>query len=460
MKDKQLKLLSETPVSQAITRMGIPAIASTLIMAIYNMVDTLFIGMLHDDHALAAVAIAFPIMTLMTAVGQIFGAGAASTIGRSFGSQEDDYASKTATTIIFTSIGAGILFMLLGISLIEPIFKLFGTTDSVMPKAIEYGTWMYIGSLFSIPNQSFNNMARAEAKATLSMRSLMLGAVSNIILDPIFMFDLGGFGFNMGIRGASMATTLAQIISFIFISSHFFGGKTRVQVKRKNFSPSKELYGDVLRAGMPSGVTLMLSSLAMSVTNLTAVSVAPTVILAENIQSAYGIVLKITSMVQQGLFGYFLGYQPIASYAYGAKNKERFFASYHWTRKVMLCVSIPVTFIIELFAPSMISAFTSNPEIIAIGAKFLRLNSMFFVFVGVTGLLTITFQSIGHGLKGSIIAIARQGFLYIPLIITFGYVFGVDTIFYAQPLADIITLVISLVLYKSFLKQMDVYFST
>ncbi len=456
----QSKLLSEVPVAQAITRLGVPAIASMLIMAVYNLVDTLFIGMLNDDHALAAVAVAFPIMTLMSAVGQILGAGSASTISRAFGAKKDDHASKTATTIIYTSLIAGIVFMLVGVVLMEPIFRLFGTTEAVMVKAVEYGIWMYVGAIFSIPNQSFNNIARAEAKAMLSMRALMLGAVSNIILDPIFMFDLGGFGLNLGIEGASMATTLAQAIGFVYIASYFFRGKTRVEVKRKNFTFSKTIYSEVLRSGAPSGVVLMLSSLAMSVTNLTAVSVAPTVVVAENVQSAYGIVLKITSMVQQGLMGYFLGYQPIASYSYGAKNKERFFASYAWVRKVMFCVTIPLTIFLELTAPLLMSAFTDNPEIIEIGAKFLRLNSMFFIFIGITGLLTITFQAIGHGAKGAIIAVSRQGLLYIPMILIFGNVFGIDAIFYAQPLADAVTFIIGLLLYRSFIKQMNIYFAS
>ena len=324
------ELLSTAPVPKAITKIAIPAIMGMLIMALYNFVDTLFIGMLNSDEALAAVGVAFPIMTLMGAIGQVLGAGSAAAIGRSFGYGDDDHADKTATTIIYTSFVAGLVFMIVGIVFIEPIFKVFGATDSIMPYATEYGSWMFVGALFSIPNQTFNNIARAETKAVLSMTALMTGAIANIILDPIFMFD---FGFGMGIEGASIATTISQAISFIFISQFFFRGKSRVKVKPKNFKPSKVIYIDTLKSGAPVGVSQLLSTFAVSATNLVAINLSS---YGESMVAAYGIVLKVLSIVQYSLMGFLQGYQPIASYSYGSKNKERFFEAFKFARNFVL----------------------------------------------------------------------------------------------------------------------------
>ncbi len=458
MKSNSNDLLNEMPVRQAIMKIGIPAIAAMLVMAVYNLVDTLFIGMLKDDYALAAVAVAFPIMALMSALGQVLGGGAAVVIGRAFGAEREDEAHRTATTIIATALVGGILFMLMGLIFIEPIFRLFGTTDAVMSYAVEYGIWMYIGAIFSIPNQSFNNIARAEAKAVLSMKALMIGAISNVILDPIFMFDLNGYGLNMGLEGASMATTLAQAISFSFIAFYFFRGKMRVSVKAKYLKMSKKIYSDVLTSGLPIGVSQFLSTIAVSVTNIAAVTFATTETAAENMQSAYGIVLKISMMCLFVIFGYLQGYQPIASVAYGAKNKNRFYESFYYIAKALAIISLISTVIIQIFATQAIMAFTSTPEIIEVGAYLLRTTNIFMVCLVFIYLIMFTFQATGKGRGGGIIALARQGYIYIPALLLLGYFMGLDGIFYAQPVADLGTAIITFILWKKLKVELDQYF--
>ncbi len=458
MKSQSENLLSEMPVRQAIMKIGIPAITAMLVMAVYNLVDTLFIGMLNDDYALAAVAVAFPIMALMGAVGQVFGAGAAVVIGRAFGAQKEESAHQTATTIIATSFIAGFIFMLVGIIFIEPIFRLFGTTEAVMDYAVEYGIWMYIGAMFSIPNQSFNNIARAEAKAVLSMKALMIGAISNVILDPIFMFDLNGFGLNMGLEGASMATTLAQAIGFVFIASYFFRGKMRVKIKKKYLKISKKIYSDVLTSGLPIGVSQFLSTIAVSVTNIVAVAVADTETAAENMQSAYGIVLKIAMMALYVIMGYLQGYQPIASVAYGAKNKERFYESFRYISKALFIIAAVSTVLIQVFATPAIAAFTSTPEIIEMGAFLLRTTNIFLILLVFIYLIMFTFQATGKGGKGGIIALARQGYLYLPVLLILGNTMGLEGIFYAQPIADLGTALIAFALWRKMKVELEHYF--
>ncbi len=453
-------VLGELSIPKAIAKIGIPAMASMLIMAIYNLVDTFFIGMLNDDRALTAVAVAFPIMGLIGAIGQVFGAGAAATVTRAFGSSNEDYANQVGTTIIFTSFIAGVVFMLIGIIFIEPIFRLFGTTDSVMASAKEYGVWMYIGSIFSIPNQTFNNLARAETKAILSLQALSIGAISNIILDPIFMFEMNGFGLNMGIEGASIATTLAQGIAFAYIAFHFFTGKTRITPKLKYISFNKTIYKEVFKTGAPIGVTQALTTLAVSFTNIAAISYAPEIVYGENIQSAYGVVLKVNSVLQMIIMGYLMGYQPLVSFAYGAKNKKRFYEAFRFVRKILFIFTIPLTIIGQIAAPYIMMGFSKNPQIIEMGTIFIRMNLIFFVLVALSYFWMITFQATGNGLFGSIIALSRQGILYIPTLFLACHFIGIDTIYYVQPIADFLTALIGFILFTRYKRQLEVYFDS
>lgn len=458
------ELLGSLPISKSITKLAIPAIIAMLIMAMYNFVDTLFIGMLDSDEALAAVSVAFPIMTLMGALGQVMGAGSAAVIGRAFGYNDNDYASKTATTIIFSSVLVAFVFMTIGLVFSEPVFTVFGATERIMPYAKEYGSWMFIGAIFSIPNQCFNNIARAETKAVLSATALMTGAIANIILDPIFMFtfDFAGiqFGLGMGLVGASMATTLSQMISFIFLAQFFFRGKSKVHITPKNFNPCKKIYAETLKSGAPIGTTQLLSAVAVSFTNVMAVQAAPDVITGDNFIAAYGVVLKVLSIIQFTCMGFLQGYQPIASYSYGSKNRERFLGAYNFTKIMMLSYAVLATVIVQVFSRNIIMVFSKNEEIINYGAKLLSMNNAFFILTAFCFLIMLTSQATGNGKLGSIVALSRQGFLYIPALIIFPMLLDFEGIFYAQAFADLITFIIAYISFKKYLKVLDTHFAS
>lgn len=453
-------ILSEMPVGKAMTKIGVPAIFAMLIMAIYNLVDTMFIARLDNTYAMSAISIAFPIMTLIGAVGQILGAGTASAVGRAFGQGKDKLADKLATTAIYLALISGVLFAFTGLTFLEPIFKVFGATDSVMEYAKAYGSWMFVGAIFSIPNQAFNNLARAETRATLSMLALTIGAVSNIILDPIFMFDLNGFGLNLGIEGASIATTIAQSISFLFIGSFFFFNKMRVSIKPKNFAPIKKVVSDILRSGVPIGVVQVLSTVAITVVNNICIMVAIDELTGVNMQSASGIVLKIILIFQYIVMGFLQGFQPIASYSYGSRDKHRFFTAFRYSVNFIIGYSMIVSTISIFFAPQIISIMSpSSPQVLEMSETLLRNNSVFFLFLALIFLLIITFQSTGNGRQGGILAFSRQGFIFIPAIIILTSVIGLDGIYYAQPLSDLITAFIALSLYMNFKKTLDEHFN-
>ena len=200
-------LLSTVNPSKAITKLAIPATLALLAKAVYNIVDTAYIGMLGSDIALAAVGVTLPLLLIMVSVENIFAAGASVLAGRQLGAGEKEGANKTITTIVGFSMLVGIGLCVLGIAFMDPLLTAFGADSEVLPQAKDYAFWMFIAALFNLPAQSLNCAARAESSVKISSVAVIAGAVLNVILDPIFMFS---WGLNMGVEGASLATTISQ----------------------------------------------------------------------------------------------------------------------------------------------------------------------------------------------------------------------------------------------------------
>lgn len=451
MKTSKEQLLSSAPVTPSIVKMAIPAILAMLVTALYNFVDTAYIGMLHDTKALTAVGIAFPIFMLIMAFGQLLGVGAATTIGRQLGAGNKEGANATATTVIATSFVFGVLFTGIGLCFMGPLFRAFGASEEVLPLTIEYGKYMFFAAFFEIPNQSFNSIARAETSTKTAAISLVIGAVSNIILDPIFMFT-----FNMGIGGAAFATALSQFISFLFIAGYFITGRSIVRFRPAYFKPSGKLYQEVFRSGTPVFISQILISVAVAATNLMIAKLP----MGDNILAAYGVVLKVIVIGQYILFGYMQGYQPIASYAYGAKNKQRFYQAFFSTLKICIGISVVITLIYIFSGKALIRLFNQDPFIIESGEKLIISQVILFVSLGFSVLMTTLFQAIGQGTLGILVSSLRQGIAYIPLLLLFGSLWGFTGILLAQPVADVITMLVSIWVAKYIFKQFEKTFAS
>lgn len=441
----QEQILSEVPVGKAIRILAIPAIMGTLILAVYNLVDTAFIGMLKSTEALSAVSIAFPIMSLLNAAGQILGVGAATYIGIQLGGKKHKEAGQTASTVIFLSVISGLLFAILGLCLQGSIFRFFGASEAVLPYAREYGTWMFIGAIFTVPNQTLNNVVRAETNAKLSAAALGLGAVINVILDPILMFD---FGLGLGVAGASIATTISQSVSFLFLIVYFLRGKSLLHVSVKNIKWKKSMISEVFKTGSPSGASQILVSVSVAVTNVIAARYGDFVV------AAFGIVLKVISLGQFVIFGYVQGFQPIASYSFGAKNKERFSQALRAAMKfvIITCASLTVMYIV--FRNPILSVFSQDQAVLEIAVPILVSQVVLYVAMGIVILMTAVFQSTSQGVKGIVLSISRQGIFFFPLIIFFPIIFNLRGLYFVQPVADVFSLGLAYILFRKIKKQL------
>lgn len=439
-------LLSSVRPSKAITSLAIPATLALMAKAIYNIVDTAYIGMLDSDLALAAVGVTLPLLLIMVSIENIFAAGAAVLAGRQLGADDKEGAGRTITTVVGVSLFIGIGLCILGILFMEPLLRMFGASDTVLPLAKDYAFWMFIAALFNLPAQSLNCAARAESSVKISSIAVITGAAINVVLDPIFMFS---WGFDMGVGGASLATTVSQFVTFAILAGYYLKGHSIIKLKLSYFKPSRKLLWEVIAIGIPTAVIQICLAAATSMTNIAAKSLPD----ADLIIAAYGVVQRLILIGCYVIMGFMQGYQPVASYAYGAKNEERFHQSVRFALKGSLVLTIIVSIVYIILAEPLILIFNRNPAVVEFGKWLLVSQVILYPAFGLCYMMTITFQTIGSSKMGIFLSLIRQGIFYLPCILILPGILGVKGIYLSQPLADILTVLVCVFLIKPMKKM-------
>lgn len=421
--------------SRAIVKLAVPATLALLAKAVYNIVDTAYIGMLNSDLALTAVGVTLPLLLIMVSIENIFAAGAAVLAGRQLGAKDDEGASITVTTVIGLSIIIGVILCVGGIFFIEPLLRSFGASDASLPLAKDYAFWMFIAALANLPAQSMNCSARAESSVKISSIAVITGALLNVILDPIFMFD---FGLNMGVEGASLATTVSQFVAFAILAWFYLSGRSVIRIKVRSFQPSWKLIKTVTLIGIPTAVIQICLSVASSLTNIASAPLPD----ADEIIAAYGVVQRLILIGCYIVMGFMQGYQPVASYAFGAKNENRFHQSVRFALKGSLLLTVIVEAVYIILSQPLIMLFNRNPLIIEYGRYLLIAQVALYPAFGLCYMMTITFQTIGSSRFGLFLSMIRQGIFYVPFILTLPKLLGVTGIYFTQPAADILTILV------------------
>ena len=434
-------LLSSVAPSRAIVKLAIPATLALLAKAVYNIVDTAYIGMLDNDIALTAVGVTVPLLLIMVSIENIFAAGAAVLAGRQLGAQDEEGASRTVTTIIGLSMGLGVLLCVGGIVFIDPLMRVFGASEASLPLAKDYAFWMFVAALANLPAQSMNCAARAESSVKISSIAVITGAVMNIILDPIFMFD---WGLDLGVAGASLATTISQFITFFILIWFYASGRSIIKIKAKAFHPSWALVKTVTIIGIPTAVIQICLSVASSLTNIAAASLPQ----SDEIIAAYGVVQRLILIGCYVIMGFMQGYQPVASYAFGAKEEDRFHQSVRFALKGALLLTVLVAAAYILLSRPLILLFIRNPVIVDFGRRLLASQVILYPAFGLCYMMTITFQTIGSSRMGLFLSLIRQGLFYVPFILVLPKVLGFAGICFSQPAADVLTILVCLCLVR------------
>ncbi|MBR0455775.1 MAG: MATE family efflux transporter [Firmicutes bacterium] len=433
--DKRIFILSEERPAKAIVSLGVPLVLGMSIMVLYNLVDTFFIGLLHDDYQMAAVNLAYPVMMIMIAISNMVGAGASSLISRSMGAGNFGKASHTLTAGFLLTVINSAVVASLGLLFLPAIVDGLGAKSNTFGFTSQYVMIILIGSVFVMGNYTFGQLLRSEGSVKYSIAGMIAGTVANIALDPLFIFGMG-----LEIKGAAIATVLGNAIGMGISVWYYAANKTLLRPAVQYIRPTGEILKEIFWVGVPAALETLLTSVAFIVNNNLAVAYGELTV------AAMGIAQKIMSLGNYIYQGFAAGSQPIMGYNYGAKNYHRMLQVLKAGVLVVSGIELFVMLIYGVFAPFLIDIFTNSPEVIATGSKVLRAIMCILPFVGAVSMSRMSFQAMGKPQYAFGITLVRQLILYIPLLLLLNHAFGFDGMIWAQPITEVIMMAASVTL--------------
>ncbi len=429
----QYNRMTQTSVGKLILILAVPSTVSMLITNVYNLADTYFVSSLGVFES-AATGIVFSLMTIIQAVGFMFGTGAGSIISRLLGAGDADSAKKYSSTTFYMGIAAGVVFSVFSFIFIDPLMYTLGSTDLILPYAKSYASYILAAVPAMVGAFSLNNILRYEGKAFYGMLGLSSGALLNILGDYILVRHTG-----MGIAGAGLATCLSQYISLAIQISAFVRGKSAVSIHFRYFSKDPKVIGKVLYTGLPSLVRQGLFGISASALNHAAKLCGGEMAIA-----AMSIASRVTNFLFSAAIGIGQGFQPVCGFNYGARKYDR-------VRNGMIFLMVFIAALLGVLgifgyfnAESIISAFRDDAVIVDMGSRALRLQSMVLPLVSVSITANMTYQSVGFSARAAVLASFRSGLIFVPVVITASVLFGVPGLIASQPFSDIIGTVLSI----------------
>lgn len=430
--NKKMALLGSAPIPKALLSLGLPTMIGMLINALYNLVDTYFVGGLGTDQ-MGAVTVAFPLGQVIVGLGLLFGNGAAAYLSRLLGQDDRETADKVASTALYSGVWIGAVIILCTIIFLKPVLKQLGAIDSVMPYAVSYAGIYITFSIFNVFNVTMNNIVSSEGAAKTAMSALMAGALLNVVLDPVFIYQL-----HLGVAGAAIATAISQMVSTLVYFCYILRKKSIFSFRIKKCCYSQEIIYEILKIGIPTLLFQILTSLSIGMINNAAKEYGGSAL------AAMGPLTKIMSMGSLIVFGFLKGFQPIAGFSYGAKKfdrlQEAIKTSILWSTLFCLIFGL----IAVLFPTQIMSLFTkSDRELVRIGSMALRANGLSFILFGFYTVYSFLFLVMGKAAQGCILGACRQGICFVPVILLLPKVCGLSGVLYAQPAADVLSAIVT-----------------
>ncbi len=444
-KQDQYYEMANAPISKIIPKLAVPTIISMLVTSIYNMADTFFVSQLGTS-ASGAVGIIFSAMAIIQALAFMIGMGTGNFIARMIGAGNRKLAEELASIAFFTGFGVGLVIAVIGNANIGHLVRMLGSTETIAPYAEAYASYIFVAAPFMICSFIMNNLLRFQGKALFAMVGITTGGVLNMVLDPIFIF-----GLDMGTAGAALATGLSQFISFCILLFMCNSREECISIHPKKFKPTLAIYGEIIHGGLPSLGRQGIASIATIIMNTMAQPYGDAAI------AAMSIVNRFMMFVGSAMIGFGQGYQPVCSYCFGARLYDRVKKACVYCVKVSTIFLLAVSVIGLIFSGNIIQMFRKDDlEVIRIGTLALRLQLLTMPLQGLVVMGgNMTPQSIGYGIRATIVSTARQGWLLIPILLCTVPVFGVLGIQMAQPIADVGTFILAAVVTKGIFKDLD-----
>ncbi len=425
-KNTQYEKMTNTPVEKLILMLSVPTIISMMVTNIYNLVDTSFVGRLGTS-ANGAVGVVFGFMSILQAIGFMFGQGSGSIISRRLGNKDIDGASITASVGVLFSFLFGLVVGIVGLIIPDTVVNMLSSTDTILPYAKKYIFWLFLAAPFATASFTLNNILRYEGKAALGMIGLLTGAILNIFGDYMLMVK-----YNFGISGAGISTAVSQVISFFILLSMFLLKKTQSVLSLKNVCVNIGLF-DIMFTGFPSMLRQALNSITIILLNKKANPYGDAAIAAmSNVSRIMFFIFSIAIGIGQG-------FQPVSGFNYGAKKYSRLRKAYKFTLYLSLSVMVVAASIVYINGESFLQFLNEDAEVVEIGLRALHLQCMAHLFLPICMVSEMTMQSTGKRLSASILSSLRGGLIFIPALLILSYCRGLAGIQEAQPLAMVLS---------------------
>ncbi|UOQ91781.1 MATE family efflux transporter [Halobacillus shinanisalinarum] len=431
---EQSQRLGTQPIPKLLFNLSVPAMIGMFVMAFYNVVDTLFIARGVGILGVAGVSIAFPVMMIIMAISAAVGIGGASVISRRLGEDKPEEANKVFGNIIFMVLLVSVVGLVGAFTFMEPLLILFGATPDILPHAVDYLFPIMLGSIFFSFAFTTNSIIRSEGNSRFAMITMIIPAVLNIILDPIFIF-----GLDMGVQGASIATVISQASVSIVILRYFLTGKSTLEMKLPDLRPQLLVIKETLTIGMPAFVRQVAGSAMIISINFMLIKYG-----GDFEVGVFGIVHKLTMFTIMPMIGVLQGMQPIIGYNYGAKQFTRLRETVVLGMKVVTIISALIFIIMMTLPEVLMHIFTGDQAVIESGSQAMRIMFAMSILIGVQVVSGGLYQALGMAKPALILSMARQVLFLIPLVLILPNFFGVTGVWLAFPLADILAFSLSI----------------
>lgn len=440
--EKSLEAFNRMSVPQAVMKNAIPAMVAMLMVLIYNLADTFFIGQTHNAYQVAAVSLATPVFLMFMAVGTVFGIGGTSVISRAMGEGRTEYAKKVCSFCMWACVIVGIGMSALFLLFMNPLLSLIGASEDTWEYARSYLTIVSCSGVFVLISNCYSNILRAEGQATKAMVGQVMGNLLNVVLDPIMIL---GFGWN--ITGAAIATVVGNVAAAGYYIIYFLRGESSLSIRIRDFSVKDKIGSSVLAIGIPASLASVLMSISQIIMNGLMAGYGDMAL------AGIGVAMKITMITGMIAMGIGQGIQPILGYCVGAKTWERYKKIMRFSLVFAFILGLVMTVLCYLFTNQIVGVFLSDESAFAYAVRFARILLTTSTLFGVFYVMTNALQAMGAAVSSLIINLSRQGLIYIPALFILKAALGVNGLVWAQPVADLLSIGLAALLYAVTFKK-------
>lgn len=442
LKQDNYTFLTTAPIRRVIPSMAVPTVISMLVTSIYNLVDTYFVGLLNTQ-ATAAVGVVFPVMAIIQSIGFLFGQGSGTYMSRHLGAKRLDEARQMAATSFVGSIICGLAVTVLGLLLLKPLSIALGSTPTILPYTMQFMGVILLGAPIMSASMVINNQMRFQGNATMAMYGMISGAVLNVLLVPLFMFPCG-----LGILGTAIGTVLSQLFGLIVLWVMSRRGEN-IPIDLKQASRKWHFQHEILKGGTPSLTRQALASIATLMLNVAAGAWGDAAI------AGMSIVSRLAFLIFAIIIGIGQGYQPFCGFNYGAGLHHRLQRGFYFTILLDMAVLAVMCGPAFVMADRLVDLLRDDPAVVAVGAVALRWQLVALPMAAVVTVCNMTLQTSGHSLSANILAAARNGIFFIPLILILPHYLGLKGVEICQAVCDILAFLLAIPLIIHFFRSIN-----